>query len=533
MARCDIVAVPATGGWNGAGPDVCAQAGEYTEVYNMNYTAAGTLKKRLGFRRYNSTAVQNSSGNAPVYFATLAAFTRYSGVTPTTKYLGVVSNFSNETGIYKDDQDGTWDALDSTWGTAGTREQTICIAGDYALFANGSDASQKWDQTTLSALDANAPNPSGFAYHLRRVFSAGAFTGGVETGYCLYSAAGSVTDWSGADAGNIGQLDPGDGDIVLGVSKTFGGKLYFFKGPHYGSVWELSGETPATFQIRRVLTGSPVAGHNAIVTTPHDIYWMDSKCNVHSLAAFRRTGDTCISRGISGVRSMTASLSGGSGLQAHGFWNPTEGVVGWTTAGGSSADFVIAGAAATSLVFNYVRQRFWLFRSEGFTAAAAAAMPVSSSGVVTYRTMLSDQTIGHTFFADADDSWGDRSTSGVATNVQAAAMTPKFYSFPGVDAAQEKQFFSAGMVGRVTSTGTSGTVTMTSYQDDSTYNATHTLALPAGSIRRDSFYADAPVEGVGRSLRLAFSHTGTEDFAIDGYYIRANAGHRAPQQGMV
>ena len=210
--------------------DSCIQA------TNVEYITSGLKIKRLGTTRYNGT---QSGGAGARTFTAIADFWRHgAALSPTQDFVAAVG-----TRTYKDDGDGTWDEINAAWGTDASLNTNITVAQGFAVFSNGVDAPRTWDQTTEAALGGTPPTFAYATYHLRRLFVAGI---AATPSQVTFSAAGAIATWSGVDSGNL-IFDEDDGDRVIGLSKPFHGRLFVFKGPTHGSIHELSGLSPSTF----------------------------------------------------------------------------------------------------------------------------------------------------------------------------------------------------------------------------------------------------------------------------------------------
>src|SRR5207247_9061445 len=88
-----------------------------------------------------------------------------------------------------------------------------------------------------------------------------------------YSAAGNIFDSTGTDTG-LFHVNTGDGDQVMAMSDSFFASLYIFKGAQKGSIWQLSGNTPATFSLVQVGYGAAALNPRSVITTPTAVYWL-------------------------------------------------------------------------------------------------------------------------------------------------------------------------------------------------------------------------------------------------------------------
>lgn len=300
-----------------------------TVADNIEYLEGGQRKKRLGTTIYStSTGTTNPSflvsSSTPV--RAVMDFWRYgNSLTPTQNQLSVAG-----ASIFRSTGNGKWTAVTGTssFGASGNIRTGITLAGDYAVISDETAAPVAYDQATLTTPSTGSawPNFTGSRYHLNRLFIYGLST---SPSTLQYMAANNLFDSTGADTGQF-TVDRGDGDQLMGVSEPFYGRLYLFKGPRFGSIWELSGSTPATFTLAAVGQGAPVLNPRAIVNTPTDIYWI-SQYGVHSLQTTVKFGNV-----ESAFLSLPIQRLWRDNLiirnkfdQVWGFWHPTRNIVGW------------------------------------------------------------------------------------------------------------------------------------------------------------------------------------------------------------
>lgn len=341
----NVVVHPAKRGLNTTAPPTLLEADELVIADNVEYDTSGVRRKRPGTTRYNLTSLGST-----IVFTGLGDFHR-----DDTCIQQFVAHAG--TGFYKDDGDGVWDAIAGpAWGSEGSLT-VVTIAGGYAIFSNGTDPPRTWDQTGLGSL-TGAPTFSFSSYHLRRLW-AGPVPGSESRVW--YTAAGNVLNWTGVDAGTI-NFDEGDGDQLVGMSQPFQNRLYFFKGPNHGSVFNISGNTPNTFVRSRLFSAAACVGHRTIVTTPHDIYWL-SRYGAHSLQATQKFGDTEEFFLSHKIQSEYRALSTDGLEHAVSFYHPTRNIVGWYVAGSGTRN-------DRCLVYNYVLGEWSIWRHTSFQVAA-------------------------------------------------------------------------------------------------------------------------------------------------------------------
>ena len=349
------------------------------------------------------------------------------------------------------------------------------------------------------------PTFSFAAYHLRRLFVAGI---AATPSQVTFSAAGAIATWTGVDTGNL-VFDEDDGDRVIGLSKPFQGAIYVFKGPSTGSVHELGGLSPATFNRTKVVHGAPCVNNHTIVTTPGDIYWV-SRYGIHSLSLARQFGDAQESFLSAPVQDIFRAYDIDDLDQAVGFWHPNRNIVGW---------FFTPGSASTNteaLVYNYILKQWSRWVPSGFAVNSCMV-------ALTPTTEIPRLYTGS--YAGRVHAWDQTTLSdeNADTAYTATATTPEYYAFPNAPAHSEKIFH--------------GVVTYFKPKN-SNYNVTLDVAIDGGTAvsynvsmnsNETTTYAITPIEGRGHSIRLSYSQGGAaQDMEIYGHTIYYTPGEPTP-----
>ena len=352
---------------------------------NIEYDTSGTRRKRLGTARYNATQI--TEGGEAITFTDIHDYWRFSTSTGawTQKFVA-----TGGTQIWKDDIDGTWDSLVTSWGT-NTSNSNIILAQNFAVFCNdNNDTPRTWDQTTVTTLGGTPPNFAFGTYHLRRLFVAGQRANPSQVDY---SAAGNIETWGGADTGEL-IFDDDDGDKIMAISQPFRTRLYVFKGPHRGSIHHITGTTASDFARAKLFEGLACVSTKSVVTTPNDIFWA-SRSGIHSLQATDKFGDVeeaFISRQIQSEWRALSQTDARLGAIV-GFYHPFRNIVGWCVPA--------SGASTNTRIFVYnVALGLWsIWAFSGFNPACARVLLTPSTtiprlylGNYTGRVQAGDQT---------------------------------------------------------------------------------------------------------------------------------------------
>ncbi len=509
---------PAKGGLDTTTPPTLLQPDQLVIANNCEYGIAGSRSKRLGTMRYNAMAI--AEGGLNTTFTAIADFWRHGTCLEATQQFVAHAGGT----LYKDDGDGIWDFMDAplSWGSNGSRTG-ITIAQGYVVFSNGVDIPKKWDQTTLTNLSSGAPYFSYSVYHLRRLWACGYAS---SPSSIWYTAAGDITDFTGTDSGTL-IFDEDDGDRVMGMSSPWQNRLYVFKGPNNGSVWNVSGTSVSTLTKTRMFQAAPCVTHRSIVTTPTDIYWA-SRHGIHSLSATDRFGDTQQALLSTPIQDTFQGLSESRLAQIVGFYHPSRNIAGWFCPEG--------GQNSVCLVYNYVLSVWSIWRFSGLAGASCMV-------AITPQTRKSRLYIGgyegYVYAADQPTKSDENADQAYSYRIR----TPIHQRFSDtLTELHEKSFFSVTTLYRPMAT--SSTVTLTTYIDN-ILTATTSIGTKAitttvsgdllGSTfilgqsllggRGTSAYDEFVIEGRGRSIQLEWEQNiAAGDVELYGYAVRVAPG---------
>jgi hypothetical protein len=484
---------------------------------NVEYFNPGSRKKRPGTTRQNATAIDSSTST----ITGLHDFWRNGIVSPGQRFVASAGNR-----LYEDvGGTGTWTSIMNTpssmWGS-NAAAVTIFTAQNQAIFFNdlGSEAPLRYTGGALVPLTASNTKAYPFGvYHLRRIFAVDPS----NQSYLDYSAAGDITDFSGADTGTL-RFDEDDGDRIMGISKSFRGSLYIFKGPNLGSIHELSGRQQCQFAHDRMLDTAPCIAHRSVLTTTNDIYWMSSY-GFHSLSATQKYGNTEEAFISHRITSLVAALQTPALDQVVSFYHPTRNCIGWfVPEAGQTQNTAL-------FVYNYVLGLWSVWRFSGFNGASCmiAKTPL---GAGTGRPRL--YIGGYNGFIRAGDQTTLTDDQGSAYEYR-AKWANNIRLGEGMNELVEKSFQSVTTFFNPTATGASAQLNVTIDGRLST----HTVNLQSSGSTFGSgvfgtatyggagtaFYVETPIEGRGRAIELEYVQGGAnQDCDLYGYAVRAVPG---------
>ncbi len=495
---------PALGGLDTTKAPALLDANQLVTADNIEYFTSGSRRKRPGTSRYNASTIAASTT-----VTSLGDFWRYgTSSTPTQKFVATAA-----TQIYKDDGDGVWDSIKTGWGS-NSANVSFMLGGGYVVWFDGTDAAQKWNQTTVSNLTGAADTYAGGTYHQRRGWY---WPKASAPSTVQYSAASDITDVTGGDTGNI-VFDEDDGDKVIGISTTWRGDIFVFKGPQFGSVHHLEGTSPTTYARSRLFSGAPCIAHQANITSPNDIFWA-SRYGFHSLIATDKFGDVeeaFISRPIQRIFN---DLNRDRLPFARGFYHPTRNLVGWAVPEGGYQNNTVL------FVYNFILGLWAVWRFTGFNIASImTGLDPGGAGSGSPRLYIG----GYDGFVREGDQIALTDDNGSAYT--ATIKTPLYVQFEGKDALTEAQF--SGITTIFVPKGNYNVtlkVIVDGRQQDLTVN------VAGGGAVLDSFvldtdvlggeiayeYIDSPILDRGRSIQAEWSQGGAgQDMDILGYGFR-------------
>ena len=374
----------------------------------------------------------------------VADFWRYgASLTPVQNILAV-----SGASILRSTGSGVWSTVTATssFGASGNLQTMITLAGDRAVISDETATPIAYDQTSLAGPTTGSawPRFTGSRYHRDRLFMWGESTAPSRV---TYTGAGNIFDSTGTDSGTF-RVAEGDGDRLMACSKPFFNSLYFFKGPQYGSIWQLSGNTSTDFALVQVGYGAPAVSQRVMVTTPTDVFWM-SQYGVHSLETtvkFGNVEEAFLSLPIQ--KLWRENLIRRDRLpEAWAFWHPQRSMVGWGVyaAGETTQRWV--------LVYNYALSdpkaggrkywSIWKFTDVGITAGDTWLISSGWDNIVSrnqpnHPAPLFGASNGTVYIGN----WGTLTDAGTAYT--ATARTPVLTRFPvqggSIPETQEKGF---------------------------------------------------------------------------------------------
>lgn len=542
---------PALGGLDISSDPSVLDPNFLTAANNVEYLEGGQRKKRGGTAVYSTGATSTGTSkflpavSTPAPVRALADMWRYgTTLTPTQELISVAGK-----SIFYSTGDGRWTAASATssFGSSSSTKTTITLAGDYAVIndAQGSSPPIAWNQTALTQFNSTGsglPIYTAASYHLNRLW-----TGGLSTAPSAvnFTAANNIFDSTGTDTGSF-TVSIGDGDQVMGLSQPFYGSLYIWKGPQFGSVYQLSGNTASSFVLAEVAHGAPLLNPKALISTPTDIYWL-SNYGIHSLQTTVKFGNVeqaFLSLPIQ--RMWRDRLIDRTALaNAWGGWAPDRNIVFWavTPSGGTQPTWL--------LVYNYALsdpkpggKKFWSIwvLPYGLTAGATILVP---SGVD--ATHAGDPHIWfggsdgqvHIGNQDATDSQFNDGGSPYTYTIKTPIITR--YPAPQQPTPETVEKIHRSVTTYFNPHGTGVTATLTATIDRRSQS--YTIDLTGGGARldidfildtsvlagSDFNYVETPIEDRGRSICLQYDQTGlNQDAEIFGYSVRYEPAETLP-----
>lgn len=524
---------------------------------NITYLEGGQRKRRPGLLQYSpssssagsSTGAFISTGAGGNNIRALSDSWTYStaALAATQRLIAVVGR-----SIYRSTGDGNWTPVSATSSFSGINllNVNIMLGQDHAVISGSGGSflnppiAYNLTATTLvvPTTGANWPLFETAVYHQSRMVMMGISTAASDI---RITAASNIFDSTGTDSVTL-PIDPGDGDRVIGASQTFFRNLYIFKGPQFGSVHEISGNTSTNYTKNRITTGAPALSHQSIITTPTDIYWL-SRYGVHSLQTTLKYGDVeqgFLSLPIQNLwRKKLMTLS--DLTNAKGFWDPTRNVIGWMI---TPAGVTGVGARSWLIVYNYALsdpapggRKFWSIWK--FSRSTGANFGITSMALILNPSGGFQPTLagephlyfgadngivymgGYSFFEDDGQPFATQITTPIITRFKTALGV--------VPETQEKQFSGITTYFAVPDSQTFSNMTYSASVDNRDAGnglvnggmaggVLGAFILGTGVLGGISFdFDEAIIEGRGRGIQLTWTNTALdEDFEHLGYSVR-------------
>lgn len=256
------------------------------------------------------------------------------GLIANTTYLSLMDNGSLAPGVAPP-------ATDTASLTPGV-PWNFAILANKVCFGNGVNHNLLYDGTTLSDLTItngsyNLPPCQYFLAHMNRMYASG---NPVNPSMVFWCAVSNPTDWTAPnDAGNV--LVEVGRDIVTGLG-SFGGDVWIFKGPNYGSIHVLQGTSYDNFSLTVAFRGM-FGYHRTIVNSGNDLYFQGPD-GIYSLARMMQSGGNIQQSRISeNVQAQFQALDTSAlGKGCAVFYEPENIAVFYVSLGGVTLDSAFA-----------------------------------------------------------------------------------------------------------------------------------------------------------------------------------------------
>lgn len=250
-------------GLNDALDPVSISTSEASDLQNITFTTGGSIKKRDGFTRINSTA--NPSATAVTIGGTM--YRQSDG----DRFLIRLVNDGGTDVIQKMDYgagttgpDGTWDDITGAVSfVVGTDNQgDFAQAFDTLVIEDGvsTTAPFKWSGTgNADNLGGSPPNATMVEYHKNHLWSAGGSANPSRVSFsniCTTSAT-CIETYTATD---FFELDTNDGQIVTGLKSNLD-CLYVWKTE---SIWRICGSSRDTFKQELMVRGIGTRSNSSI-----------------------------------------------------------------------------------------------------------------------------------------------------------------------------------------------------------------------------------------------------------------------------
>lgn len=290
------------GGLNLADDQFQLAPNESPALMNMDIATDGGVKQRDGLSPWGG---ESGAGYVTTTSQVYVNFFQADGLSATrtpsgTKYLfGFHVDGATRTIVYATSASSGWTSL-STYPTVATYisavEGTVpSVAGVFVYMANFTDATRRWDGTTLTTLTDVAAGPTYnevvgtpdrgdfpkckyiTIFQGKMVAAAINENGTFHLNRVRFSHGAEYEDWRASDYIDISAGE--EGDTITGVAATTD-KLFIFK-EH--SIWAVTGTTAETIQVFQVSKSIGAVHQRAIVVTDLGIFFYDARGGVYLL----------------------------------------------------------------------------------------------------------------------------------------------------------------------------------------------------------------------------------------------------------
>jgi len=276
------------GGLNVSDNPILVAPQQMTQATNVLIGQTLARRKRGGLDQYNTTDLPGTPSYPPI-----------DGVDDEIRGLIQYWRYGASSGVPEDDlflhQNDKVYSIPNRTDAAVDRTGALTLSTDgipsYQVFegvlyfasSNVADGYNKWDGTVAvpgDAVAATGPLDGPGKYlmaHNGRMWMGG----NPDFPFRLYySAALDADDWTGGSGGGSLDLDyDGDPDGITAIFPPFQGRLYVAT---RRTVYDISGNDPASFAVSPVTKGIGCVSHQAVAGTPNDIIFPSDR-GIHSL----------------------------------------------------------------------------------------------------------------------------------------------------------------------------------------------------------------------------------------------------------
>lgn len=252
---------------------------------NCIYELDGGPRKVGGLTKFNSSALESGASIRGLY----DYWKMGTSGTPSNRRIVYVND-----SIYSDNNDASFVQIDSGMETG--EVPVFAQMDDEVVWmtTSTSDPPKRYDGTTVNTWDTTIPftTISMATSHKNRIWCAGDPSNPSVLYFSpLADEDGVAGNWN--QSGGFIQIDPGDGDRIVGVA-SHKDSLFVFKGPYKGSIHRITGSSPTggdPFARTTFVEGLAAVAHNAIFHYRDDLGFLCCDGTVHSLAATAAHGD--------------------------------------------------------------------------------------------------------------------------------------------------------------------------------------------------------------------------------------------------
>ena len=267
-----------TGGLSDTADSSSIALNEAAAIQNYVFSTSGSIIRRLGFTRLNSSTLGAS--------AVVSGLTYYKQADGDRFLVSLVSDGTTDT-VQKMDYtsvagspDGTWDSITGSTALSFTHDEPVDFATAtdnlYIAYGDGTRSLLKWTGTGDISELTTLPDATMVEFHKRILWVAGNSTDKSCVQFSGLDTPETFNDTDCAGTGDYLLIETDDGQVITGLKSALD-CLYIFKSE---SIWRACGADRDNLYVEQMVRGTGAASNQSIALINNKFLFLTSQGNV-------------------------------------------------------------------------------------------------------------------------------------------------------------------------------------------------------------------------------------------------------------